>query len=94
MESRIAVGIYDIDIYVKDHDRQKALQNKLIENGFSSTMNIGTISDNEVRWSNNVQLRRKDMSKFYAILDELGIDNPTMLVRQAKKVTGNIKDRI
>ena len=94
LESRIAVGIYDIDIYVKDHDRQKALQNKLIENGFSSTMNIGTISDNEVRWSNNVQLRRKDMSKFYAILDELGIDNPTMLVRQAKKVTGNIKDRI
>ncbi len=94
IESKIAVGIYDIDLYIKDHDKQKELQDKLIEEGFSSTMNIGTISDNKVRWSNNVQLKRKDMNKFYNILDELNISNPTMIIRQAKKVTGKIEEHI
>ena len=94
LESRIAIGIYDIDLYVKDHDKQKELQNKLIEEGFSSTMNLGTITDNYVRWSNNVQLKRKDMNRFYEILEELNIKNPTMVVRQARKVTGKIEERI
>lgn len=94
IESKIAIGIYDIEIYVGDHEKQKILQNKLLENGFSSTMNIGTISKNDVRWSINVHLKRRDMDKFYKILSDIGINNPTMVVRQARKVTGKIMEHI
>lgn len=94
IESKIAVGIYDIEIYLKDHETQKILQEKLLENGFSSTMNIGTITNNDVRWSNNVQIKRKNMADFYKILEEIGIDKPTMVVRQAKKVHGKILEHI
>ena len=94
IESKIALGIYDIDIYIKSHELQKDLQNSLLNSGISSTMNLGTITGNEVRWSNNIQIKRKDMKKFYDILDDLDIKNPTMVIKPAKKVTGKISNRI
>lgn len=94
IESQIALGIYDIDIYVKSHDKQQELQTKLLESGISSTMHIGTFSDSDVRWSNNIQIKRKDMKQLYKILDELEIKNPTMVIKNAKKVTGRINDRV
>jgi len=94
IESQIALGIYDIDIYVKSHELQKDLQTSLLDSGISSTMNLGTITGNEVRWSNNIQIKRKDMKKFYGILGDLDINNPTMVIKPAKKVTGKISDRI
>lgn len=94
LENKIAIGIYDIDIYIKDHETQKLLQEILIENDFSSTMNVGTISENNVRWYNNVQLKRKDMEKLYQLLEQAGITKPAMVIRQAKKVSGRIAERI
>ena len=94
IESRIAVGIYDIDLYINNHDLQKSLQEAFLNAGISSTMNIGTVSGNEVRWSNNIQIRRKDMAKFYNILNETGIKTPNMVIRPAKKVTGAIQDHL
>lgn len=94
IESKIAIGIYEVEVYVKDHERQKLLQSKLLENDFSSTMNLGTITDNNVRWSNNIHIKRKDMNKLYEIFDEIGLEDPTMVVRPAKKVTGKIEEHL
>ena len=94
IESRIALGIYDIDLYVNNHDLQKSLQEAFLAAGISSTMNLGTISGNEVRWSLNVQLKRKDMAKFYQIINDNGISTPNMVIRPAKKVTGAIEEHL
>ena len=93
VESKIGIGIYDIDLYIKDHIQQKELQNELMNVGISSTMNVGTFSDQQVRWSNNIQIKRKDMNKLYEILNRIGIP-ANMVIRPAKKVTGKISDHL
>ena len=93
IESRIGIGIYDIDLYIKDHNKQKLLQEHLLESGISSTMNLGTYDDTHVRWSNNIHINRKDMNKLYAILDKLDIA-PNMVIRPAKKVVGTISEHL
>lgn len=94
IESRIGIGIYDIDLYINNHELQKKLQEAFLAAGISSTMNVGTVSGNEVRWSNNIQLKRREMSKFYDILNATGINTPNMVIRPAKKVTGAISDHL
>ena len=94
LESKIGIGIYDIELYISDHETQKKLQQMFIQRGFSSTMNIGTINENNVRWSNNLQIARRDMDEFYSILEEVGIANPTMVVRPVKRVSGKIAERV
>ena len=94
VEDRIALGIYNIELYVKDHETQKELQDILLEKGYSSTMGIGTITDNKVRWYLDIQIKRKDMQSLYDILDEYGLENPTMIITEAKQFTGKIKEHI
>ena len=94
IEDKLALGIYDVEIYIKDHEKQKLLQDKLLEKGFSSTMNVGTLSETEVRWWNTVHLKRRDMKTLYEILEELDITRPTMVIKQVNSVTGRIEDRI
>ena len=70
------------------------LQEKFLKEGYSSTANIGLIHDDKNRYSLNTQIARKDMSKFYRIIDKAGIEEPTMLIKEIKGVTGKIAERV
>lgn len=94
IEERMAIGIYDIRLFVGTQEKMYELQNILLEKGFSSTANIGMLNDLKARCSLNIQIARKDMEVFLSILNDAGIEEPTMIVQEVKKVSGKITKRI
>ena len=94
IEEKMAIGIYDIRLFVGTQEKMYELQNILLEKGFSSTANIGMLNDLKARCSLNIQIARKDMEVFLSILNDAGIEEPTMIVQEVKKVSGKITKRI
>lgn len=94
VEKKIAIGINDIDLYVGEYEEMIGLQKTLMENGYSTTANVGLINDVSPRYYLNVQVARKDMNNFMKLLNGTGITDPTMTVQELKKVSGKIAKRV
>ena len=94
IEERMAMGMYDVRIFVSTQEKMYELQTLFLENGFSSTANIGMKNDMKTRCSLNIQLARRDMNKMLELIHSVGIEDPTMVVQEIKKVSGKIKKRI
>lgn len=94
VEGKMAIGIYDIRLFVSTQEKMYELQEMLLEKGFSSTANIGMLNNLKVRCSLNVQIARKDMNLFMDTVKSAGIEEPTMIIQEVKKVSGKITKRI
>lgn len=94
IEEKMAIGIYDIRLFISGQDKMYELQKILLNKGFSSTANIGMLNDFKERCSINVQIARKDMDNFLDIIKASGIEEPTMIIQEVKKVSGKIKERV
>lgn len=94
VENKMAIGIYDIRLFISTQEKMYELQNILLEKGFSSTANIGMLNNLKVRCSLNIQIARKDMNIFMNLIKSAGIEEPTMIIQEVKKVSGKITKRI
>lgn len=94
IEKKIAIGLNDVTLYVGTKEKMFELQNTLIENGYSTTASVGIQNEETKRYSLNIQLPRKNMKEFTELLAKNGLENPTMVIREIKKVTGKIEERI
>lgn len=94
IEKKVALGINDITLYVGTKEKMLDIQNTLLENGYSTTASIGLQNEDTKRYSLNVQLPRKQMKEFLLLLANNGIEEPTMVIREIKQVTGKIEQRI
>ena len=94
INKKLALGISDIQIYVKDYQTMMKIQQRLIEEGFSSTCEIGIIDETTSRYSLNIQANKKDLKKIKRIFADNGIKHPTMLIREIESVSGKIAERI
>lgn len=94
LEDTLAVGVNDIELYVKTKATMLGLQAIFLEKGISSTAIEGTIDDKTSRYYLKIQIARKDMNEFYEALEIANIKNPTMTIKEVKRVTGNIESRI
>ena len=94
VEKKIAIGLNDVTLYVGTKEKMFDLQNILIEKGYSTTASIGIQNEETKRYSLNIQLPRKSMKEFTELLAKNGLENPTMVIREIKKVTGKIEERI
>lgn len=94
IEKKVALGINDVTLYVGTKEKMLDIQNTLLENGYSTTASIGLQNEDTKRYSLNVQLPRKQMKEFLLLLANNGIEEPTMVIREIKQVTGKIEQRI
>lgn len=94
IEKKVALGINDVTLYVGTKEKMLDIQNTLLENGYSTTASVGLQNEDTKRYSLNVQLPRKQMKEFLLLLANNGIEEPTMIIREIKQVTGKIEQRI
>lgn len=94
IENKLAIGIIDVKLYVGSEEKMELIQESLIDNGFSSTAQIGYIDKNTKRYSLNIQLQRKSLKELKSLLSILGIEDPTMVIQDVKRVSGKISERI
>lgn len=94
IEKKFAIGINEVDLYVGSPEKMMELQEGLLQHGYSTTANVGLINGLTPRYSLNVQVSRKGMPDFLKLLKEFNVKNPTMTIRELKKVSGKIAERI
>lgn len=94
IEKKVAIGLNDVTLYVGTKEKMLDIQNTLLENGYSTTASIGLQNEDTKRYSISVQLPRRQMKEFSSLLAKNGIENPTMVIREIKQVTGKIEQRI
>ena len=94
IEKKVAIGLNDVTLYVGTTEKMLDIQNALLDNGYSTTASIGLQNEETKRYSISVQLPRRQMKEFSSLLAKNGIENPTMVIREIKQVTGKIEQRI
>ena len=94
IEKKVAIGLNDVTLYVGTKEKMLDIQNTLLENGYSTTASIGLQNEETKRYSISIQLPRRQMKEFSSLLAKNGIENPTMVIREIKQVTGKIEQRI
>ena len=94
IERKVAIGLNDVTLYVGTKEKMLDIQNALLDNGYSTTASVGLQNEETKRYSLNVQLPRKQMKEFTSLLAKNGIEEPTMVIREIKQVTGKIEQRI
>lgn len=94
IEKKVAIGLNDVTLYVGTKEKMLDIQNALLDNGYSTTASIGLQNEETKRYSISVQLPRKQMKEFSSLLAKNGVENPTMVIREIKQVTGKIEQRI
>lgn len=94
IEKKVAIGLNDVTLYVGTKEKMLDIQNALLDNGYSTTASIGLQNEETKRYSISVQLPRRQMKEFSSLLAKNGIENPTMVIREIKQVTGKIEQRI
>lgn len=90
LEDRLALGILEVDIFLNHKDKMVELAENLREEGY--TVNNYSVSGNNGnrRYKVEVVINRKEFRILEDIVEECGINTPTLKVKNINKVDGKI----
>jgi len=90
IEDRLALGILEVDLFLNHKDKMMEVAEKLRVEGY--TVNNFRVQGNneDTRYKVEVVIKRKEFHVFQDILDECGVSNPTLKVKNLSKVNGKI----
>ena len=90
LEDRLALGILEVDIFLNHKDKMIELAENLREEGY--TVNNYSVSGNNgnKRYKVEVVINRKEFKILEDIVEECGINTPTLKVKNLSKVDGKI----
>ena len=90
LEDRLALGILEVDVFLNHKYKMIELAENLREEGY--TVNNYSVSGNNgnKRYKVEVVINRKEFSILEDIIEECGINTPTLKVKNLSKVDGKI----
>ena len=90
LEDRLALGILEVDIFLNHKDKMIELAENLREEGY--TVNNYSVSGNNgnKRYKVEVVINRKEFKILEDIVEECGINTPTLKVKNLSNVDGKI----
>lgn len=90
IEDRMALGILEVDLFLNDKNKSMQIANKLRETGYSVNNFLVRGNNDEKRYQIEVIIKRKEFKILEDIMDEFGVKNPTLKVKNLSKVDGKI----
>lgn len=90
IEDRMALGILEVDLFLNDKTKSMQIANKLRETGYSVNNFLVRGNNDEKRYQIEVIIKRKEFKILEDIMDEFGVKNPTLKVKNLSKVDGKI----
>lgn len=90
LEDRMALGILEVDIFLNNQDKVYEISRRLRETGYTVNNFIVGGNNEEKRYQIEVVIKRKEFKILESIIEESGIDNPTLKVKTLNKVDGKI----
>lgn len=90
IEERLALGILEVDIFLKNKNKMIKIAEELREEGYTVNNFLARGNNGERRYKIEVVIKRNEFKILEDIMDESGISNPTLKIKNLSKVNGKI----
>ncbi len=90
IEERLALGILEVDVFLKNKNRMIEIAEKLREEGYTVNNFLARGSNGDRRYKVEVVIKRNEFKILEDIMDECGVSNPTLKIKNLSKVNGKI----
>ncbi len=90
IEERLALGILEVDIFLKNKNKMIKIAEKLREEGYTVNNFLARGNNGERRYKIEVVIKRNEFKILESIMDESGISTPTLKIKNLSKVNGKI----
>lgn len=90
IEERLALGILEVDIFFNNKNKMVEIAEKLRKEGYTVNNFLARGNNGNRRYKVEVVIRRKEFKILENIMDECGVTDPTLKIKNLNKVEGKI----
>lgn len=90
LEERLALGILEVDLFLNNKNKMVKIAEKLRGEGYTVNNFLARGNNGDRRYKVEVVIRRNEFKVFEDIIDECGVSNPTLKIKNLSKVYGKI----
>ncbi|MFA5522973.1 MAG: DUF5698 domain-containing protein [Tissierellales bacterium] len=90
IEDRLALGILEVDLFLNNKYKAAEIAKRLRDTGYTVNNFLVRGNNEEKRYQIEVIIRRKEFKILEGIIEEFGIVNPTLKIKNLSKVDGKI----
>jgi len=90
LESKLALGIIEVDLFLSNHSKMVTIAERLRSEGYTVNNFLARGINGEKRHKVEVVMKRKEFKYFQKVLDEYGISDPTLKIKNISKIEGKI----
>ncbi len=90
VEERLALGILEVDLFLKNKDKMIRVENMLRKEGYTVNSFLAKGTHGEKRYKVEVVIKRSEFKILEAILDHCDVTSPTLKVKNLNKIYGKI----
>jgi len=90
LEEKLALGILEVDVFLSNKNKMIKVAEKLREAGYTVNNYLARGYHGEIRYKVEVVIQRNEFKVLEHIMDECGISNPTLKIKNLSKVIGKI----
>lgn len=90
IENSLALGILEVDIFLSNKEKMIEFAEKLRKEGYTVNNFLARGNNGDRRYKVEVVIKRKEFKVLTSIMNECGITNPTLKIKDLNKVEGKI----
>lgn len=90
VEERLALGILEVDLFLTNKDKMIQIAELLREAGYTVNNFLARGQNGDRGYKVEVVINRKEYAVLENLIDECGIENPTLKIKSLNKVHGQI----
>lgn len=90
IEEKLALGILEVDIFLNNKDKVVKVAEKLRQEGYTVNNFLARGLNGNKRYKIEVVIRRKEFKVLEGIMNECGVIEPTLKIKNLNKVEGKI----
>ncbi len=90
IEGRLALGILEVDVFLNNKDTMITVAEELRAEGYTVNNYLARGNNGDRRYKVEVVIKRKEFRTLEKILDDCGVNNPTLKVKDLSRVEGKI----
>jgi len=90
IEGKMALGIIEVDLFLKNKGKMIKLAETLRDAGYTVNNYVARGQNGDRRYKVEVVLKRKEFKILEGIMEDCGVDDPTFKIKNLSKVDGKI----
>ena len=90
IEEQLALGILEVDVFLNNTDKMIEIAERLRNEGYTVNNYLARGNNGDRRYKVEVVIKRKEFKVLERIMEECGVTDPTLKIKNLNKVEGKI----